>query len=165
MAHSMPQASRRTEREIHIGALSSTPPANRLTGEFSSDQVNRSERSTPDNGSPFVALAAFAQGRPIGIMRIIDLGDGRGELAVEVVDRWQGCGVGTQLLQAARDRAADLGCRELVGEMLVVNSAAHATMRRVFPVRRVLREGSEPTMTMPVDGEQTPASPVEVLVA
>jgi hypothetical protein len=29
----------------------------------------------------------------------------------------------------------------------------------------VLREGSELTITMPVDGEQAPASPVEVLVA
>ena len=61
------------------------------------------------DGRTHVALAAFAQGRPIGIVRIIDLGDGRGELAVEVVDRWQGCGVGTQLLQAARDRAAEHG--------------------------------------------------------
>ena len=61
------------------------------------------------DGRTHVALAAFAQGRPIGIVRIIDLGDGRGELAVEVVDRFQGCGVGRQLLQAARDRAADMG--------------------------------------------------------
>jgi GNAT superfamily N-acetyltransferase len=117
------------------------------------------------DGRSHVALAAFVQGGPIGIVRIIDLGDGRGELAVEVVDRWQGCGVGTQLLQAARDRAADLGYRELVGEMLVVNSAAHATLRRVFPGRRVRREVSELTITMPVDGEQAPASLVEVLVA
>jgi GNAT superfamily N-acetyltransferase len=122
-------------------------------------------RLTALDGRSHVALAAFVQGGPIGIVRIIDLGDGRGELGVEVVDRWQGCGVGTQLLQAARDRAADLGYRELVGEMLVVNSAAHATLRRVFPVRRVRREGSELTITMPVDGEQAPASPVEVLVA
>ena len=61
------------------------------------------------DGRTHVALAAFTQGRPIGIVRIIDLGDGRGELAVEAVDRGQGCGVGTQLLQAARNRAADLG--------------------------------------------------------
>jgi GNAT superfamily N-acetyltransferase len=112
-----------------------------------------------------VALAAFAQGRPIGIVRIIDLGDGRGELAVEVVDRWQGCGVGTQLLQAARDRAADMGYRELVGEMLVVNAAAHAALRRVFLVARVCRDGSELTITMPVDGGPAPASPLEGLVA
>jgi len=117
------------------------------------------------DGGTHVALAAFAQGRPIGIVRIIDLGDGRAELAVEVVDRWQGCGVGTQLLQAARDRAADLGYRELVGEMLVVNAAAHAALRHVFLGTRVHRDGSELTITMPVDGESAPASPVEGLVA
>ena len=113
------------------------------------------------DGRTHVALAAFAQGGPIGIVRIIDLGDGRGELAVEVVDRWQGCGVGTQLLQAARDRAADMGYRELVGEMLMVNAAAQATLRRVFLVTRVRRDGSELTITMAVDGEPAPASPVE----
>ena len=117
------------------------------------------------DGRTHVALAAFAQGRPIGIVRIIDLGDGRGELAVEVVDRFQGCGVGRHLLQAARDRAADMGYCELVGEMLVVNSAAHAALRRVFPAMRVHRDGSELTMTMPVDGEPAPANPVEALVA
>ena len=117
------------------------------------------------DGRTHVALAAFAQGRPIGIVRIIDLGDGRGELAVEVVDRWQGCGAGSQLLQAARDRAAELGYRELVGEMLAVNAAAHAALRRVFPDMRVRRDGVELTITMAVDGEPAPASPVERLVA
>jgi len=47
------------------------------------------------DGRTHIALAAFTQDRPIGIVRIIDLGDRRGELAVEVVDRGQGCGVGT----------------------------------------------------------------------
>ena len=117
------------------------------------------------DGRTHVALAAFAQGHPIGIVRIIDLGDGSGELAVEVVDRWQGCGVGTQLLQAARDRAVDLGYRELVGELLVVNAAAHAALRRVFFVTRVHRDGSELTITMPLDGEPAPANPVEGLAA
>ncbi len=117
------------------------------------------------DGRTHVALAAFAQGRPIGIVRIIDLGEGRGELAVEVVDRWQRCGVGTRLLQAARDRAADLGYRELVAELLVVNAGVHAALRRVFPVTRVRRDGSELTITMPVDGEPAPASLVEELVA
>jgi RimJ/RimL family protein N-acetyltransferase len=105
------------------------------------------------DGRTHVALAAFAQDRPIGIVRIIDLGDERGELAVEVVDRWQGRAVGTRLLQAARDRAADLGYRELVGEMLVVNAAALAALRRVFRGTRVRRHGSELTVTVPVDGD------------
>jgi GNAT superfamily N-acetyltransferase len=117
------------------------------------------------DGHTHVALAAFVQGRPIGIVRLIDLGDRRAELAVEVVDRWQGRTVGTQLLQAARDRAADLGYRELVGEMLAVNAGAHAAVRRVFRVTRVRRHGSELTMTMAVDAEPAPASPVEGLVA
>ena len=117
------------------------------------------------DGRSHVALAAFVQGGPIGIVRIIDLGDGRGELAVEVIDRCQGCGVGTELLQAARKRAAELGYRELVGEMLVVNAAVLAALRRVFAVVRVRRDGSELTVTMPVDGEPAPAIPVERLVA
>ena len=117
------------------------------------------------DGRTHVALAAFAQGGPIGIVRIIDLGDRRGELAVEVVDRWHGHGVGTHLLQAARDRAAELGYRELVGEMLVVNAAAFAAVRRVFLVARARRDGSELTITMGVDGAPAPASPVKGLVA
>ena len=117
------------------------------------------------DGRTHVALAAFTQGRPIGIVRIIDVGDGRGELAVEVVDRWQGRGVGTQLLQAARGRAAELGYRELVGEMLMVNAAAHAALRRVFATMRVRRHGSELTINMAVDGEPAPASPAAGLAA
>ena len=98
-------------------------------------------------------------------MRILDLGDERAELAVEVVDRWQGCGVGTKLLQAARDRASGLGYRELVGEMLTANAAVHTALRRVFRVTEVRRHGSELTITMAVDAERAPASPVQGLVA
>ena len=58
------------------------------------------------DGRTHVALAAFAQGRPIGIVRIIDLGDGRGELAVEVIDRWQGCGRRHPAAEAARNPPA-----------------------------------------------------------
>jgi GNAT superfamily N-acetyltransferase len=109
------------------------------------------------DGRTHVALAAFVQGAPVGIVRIIDLGRGRAELAVEVVDRWQGCGVGTQLLQAARDRAAAMGYRELVGEVLAVNGAVQGALRRVFGVVRVRRDGADITVTMPVGGGQAPA--------
>jgi GNAT superfamily N-acetyltransferase len=111
------------------------------------------------DGRTHVALAAFAQGCPIGIVRIFDLGGGRGELAVEVVDRWQGCGVGTRLLRAARDRAAAMGYHELVGEALVVNAAVCAALRRVFRDTRVRRDGSELTITVPVRGAQATADP------
>jgi GNAT superfamily N-acetyltransferase len=117
------------------------------------------------DGRTHVALAAFTQDRPVGIVRIIDLGERRGELAVEVVDGWQGCGVGTRLLQAARDRAAGMGYRELVGEMLVVNAAAYAALRRVFRVTRVRRDGSELTISMPIGDAAALPSPAEGLVA
>ncbi len=110
------------------------------------------------DGRTHVALGAFVRGRPVGIVRIIALGHAQAELAIEVVDRWQGCGVGTRLLQAARDRAAELGYRELVGEMLVVNVAVLAVLRRVFGATRVCRDGSELTVTMTVDGERERAA-------
>jgi hypothetical protein len=47
---------------------------------------------------------------------------------------------------------------ELVGEMLVVNAAAHAALRRVFLSTRVRRHDSELTIAMAVDGESAPAS-------
>jgi len=58
-----------------------------------------------------------------------------------------------------------MGYRELVGEMLVVNAAAHAALRRVFRGTRVRRHASELTMTVAVDGDSAPASPVDGLVA
>jgi len=137
-----------------------SPRSRYLRFQFPIGELSAATRRglTAVDGHAHVALAAFASGCPIGIVRIFDLGDRRGELAVEVVDRWQGRGVGTQLLQAARDRAVDMGYRELVGEMLVVNTAVHAALRRVFPVTRVRREGSELTITMIVDSKLAPPS-------
>ena len=60
-----------------------------------------------------------------------------------------------------RDRASELGYRDLVGEMLAVNAA----LRRIFPVTQVRRHDSELAITMAVDGEPAPASPVQGLVA
>jgi hypothetical protein len=47
----------------------------------------------------------------------------------------------------------------------VVNAAVHSALRRVFLDMRVRRHGSELTITMAVDCEESPASPVEGLVA
>jgi len=139
-----------------------SPRSRYLRFQFPATELSAATRRslTALDGRTHIALAAFTQNRPIGIVRIIDIGGGRGELAVEVVDGWQGRGVGTQLLQAARDRAAELGYHELVGEMLVVNAAAHAALRRVFGVVRVRRDGSELTITVPVHGEPVQANPV-----
>lgn len=103
------------------------------------------------DGRHHVALAAFADGHPIGIVRIVTLAPGRAELAVEVIDSWQGRGVGTRLLRAARDRAAELGHRELIAEVLAENAAMRTVLRRVFPTARTTRAGPELTITVRVD--------------
>jgi len=139
-----------------------SPRSRYLRFQFPATELSAATRRslTALDARTHIALAAFTQNRPIGIVRIIDIGGGRAELAVEVVDDWQGRGVGTQLLQAARDRAGKAGYHELVGEMLVVNAAAHAALRRVFGVVRVRRDGSELTVTVPVHGKPVQANPV-----
>lgn len=107
-------------------------------------------RLTAIDGRDHVALGAFADGRPIGIVRLVLLGPGRAELAVEVVDAWHGRGVGTRLVRAARDRAAELGYHELVAEVLAENSAMLTVVRRVFPIARTTRVGSELTIALQI---------------
>jgi GNAT superfamily N-acetyltransferase len=102
------------------------------------------------DGRDHVALAAFVDGRPIGIVRIVVRDDGRMELAVEVVDAWHGRGVGSCLVRAARDRAVELGHRELVAEVLTENHAMRAVVRRVFPIARTTRVGPELTIVLPL---------------
>ena len=58
--------------------------------------------------------------------------------------------MGTRLLTAARDRAALLGHRALVAEVLADNTAVRAVLRRVFPTARTRSDGAELTITLPV---------------
>ncbi len=98
--------------------------------------------------------------------RIVALGEGRAELAVEVVDAWHGGGVGTRLVRAARDRAVELGYRELVAEVLAENSAMLSVVREVFPIARTTRAGAELTIVLPVvDDELGLADLIDSLVA
>jgi GNAT superfamily N-acetyltransferase len=116
------------------------------------------------DGHRHVALVAVAGREPIGIARCIDLGSGRAELAVEVVDAWQGRGVGTRLLRALRDRAVAAGWRELSAEVLAENDAVRALLRGVFPVQGVARDGAELTLTMPL-GDAWSRDAADLLVA
>jgi GNAT superfamily N-acetyltransferase len=107
------------------------------------------------DGHHHVAFGAFA-GRsqePVGLVRIIATGDGRAEVAVEVVDAWHGRGVGTCLLRRAKERAAELGYRRLVAEVLAENRAVQALLRGVFPGAVASRYGVEITMSLPVDDD------------
>jgi RimJ/RimL family protein N-acetyltransferase len=105
---------------------------------------------TAVDGCNHVAVAAFADGQAIGLARLVGLDDHRAELAVEVVDDWQGHGVGTMLAHWIRDHAADLGYTELVAETSAGNSRAQALTRKLFPGYTARREGTVIVFTLPV---------------
>jgi GNAT superfamily N-acetyltransferase len=102
-------------------------------------------------GCCHLAVAAFVGGKAIGLARVIDIGGDRAELAIEIVDAWQGRGVGIQLATWIRDRADGLGYTELVAETSAGNSRAQALMRKVFPNLVARREGTVIVFTVPVD--------------
>ena len=115
-------------------------------------------RLTPDvrqrllavDGHRHVAVAAFAAGSPVGIVRLIAADGVRAELSIEVVDAWQGRGAGRSLLLAARARATELGLRELAAEVLVENRPAQALLGAVFPGSRSTWCGTALSMVLPV---------------
>ena len=106
---------------------------------------------TAVDGRAHVAVLALAGGKAIGIGRLIGVSGHRGELAFEVVDAWQGRGVGTRLGLWLRERAATLGYTELVAETSAGNSRAQAIIRKVFPAHVARREGTVIVFTIPVD--------------
>jgi len=88
------------------------------------------------DGRDHVALVAESgRGDPIGLARIIRDVDRRdeAEVAFEVVDTWQGRGVGRLLLTAIAERAAQVGISRVRALVLTENTAAFALLRAVFP--------------------------------
>ncbi|MDN5857269.1 MAG: GNAT family N-acetyltransferase [Pseudonocardia sp.] len=89
-----------------------------------------------------VAEAAIAGGwSPVGIARLSTYDPGRAELAVEVVDAWQGRGIGRRLLVAIGELAGQLGHTELTAEVLPENQRVVQLLRRVFPGARASFDG------------------------
>ncbi len=105
---------------------------------------------TAVDGTRHQAVGAFVRGEPIGIARLIALDSGRAELALEVVDAWQGRGVGTQLGRWVADRAVQLGYTELVAETAGENRGAHALLRKLVPDLRTTRDGRLIVFTLPL---------------
>jgi len=106
---------------------------------------------TAVDGCGHVAVAAFVDGQAIGLARVIGMGGGRAELALEVVDAWQGRGVGTKLGLWIRDRASGLGYTELIAETSSGNARAQALTRKIFPGSAARREGTSIVFTVPLD--------------
>ena len=106
---------------------------------------------TAVDGCRHVAVVAMVHGEAIGIARMVGTGPRSAELAVEVVDDWQGFGVGTRLALWIRDRAVELGYTELVAETSAGNHRAHALMRRVFPDHAAHRDGTDIVFTFSLE--------------
>ncbi|PVZ13092.1 GNAT family N-acetyltransferase [Actinomycetospora cinnamomea] len=103
---------------------------------------------TAVDGRRHLAVAAFAPtGEPVGIARLIWLGLRDAELAVEVVDAWQGRGVGRRLLHAIAARGREEGYARLVAVVLAENTAMQALLASVLPIVAVETDAHEITLT------------------
>jgi acetyltransferase len=74
-------------------------------------------------------LVAFAERRPVGIARLVRDG-ATAEVAFEVVDEWQGRGVGRLLVARLAADARAAGIVRLVGDIRDENPASRALLRR-----------------------------------
>ena len=94
---------------------------------------------------PTVGLALVAEHTADGVAAVVALGrltrtapPGSAEVALLVVDRWHGLGLGTAMMHALVDGARALGVQRLHGEMLADNDAMRAVVRRAgFAIRAV----------------------------
>lgn len=77
-----------------------------------------------------VGACAIDTGEPVGVARYVR-GYEAGEVAVTVVDRWQGRGVGTLLLETLVRHAARHGIHSLRASVLVDNVRAVRLLRRL----------------------------------
>jgi GNAT superfamily N-acetyltransferase len=108
------------------------------------------DRLAAVDGHRHIAVGAFAGQQPIGIARLIGLGGGRAELAVEVVDAWQGHGVGARLVQAVVELGRAAGHNEVEAYVLADNIAMQRLLTAVFPALSRIEDGPEVTFTAPL---------------
>lgn len=92
---------------------------------------------------------AFSRG--VGIARYIrsEAEPTRAEVAVVVLDDWQGLGLGRRLLEAVRDRARDEDVTCLTAEVMSDNERMLGLLRAMGPVS-LDRSGSETTAHLPI---------------
>jgi RimJ/RimL family protein N-acetyltransferase len=97
------------------------------------------------DGRRHIALGAFVGGVPVGIARLILVGPGRADLAVEVVDDWQGNGIGARLVREVVALGHARGITEVVAEVLAENAAMRRVLATTFPELVVTSAGPEIT--------------------
>jgi RimJ/RimL family protein N-acetyltransferase len=87
-------------------------------------------------------------GEPIGIARYVREQDGAAEVAFEVVDAWQGRGIGTRLVGELACRAARDGIRRFHATVAGENRAALALLKRLGTIERRTWEGGTLVLTV-----------------
>jgi GNAT superfamily N-acetyltransferase len=106
------------------------------------------------------AVVAWVGAEPVGIGRLAALSDTEAEVALAVVDAWQGLGLGRRLLTEAADLAANLGYQCLVAEVLAENVAMLTLLARVFPDARLERDGRVVSVTVELAASGLALEPV-----
>jgi GNAT superfamily N-acetyltransferase len=104
------------------------------------------------DGRDHVAVAAFVGTDPVGIARLIALGDGRAELAVEVVDALQRRGIGRRLVRAVANLGRAAGMRMVLADVLAENVAMQLLFASAFPDPTVVADGPELQLTAALPG-------------
>jgi GNAT superfamily N-acetyltransferase len=105
---------------------------------------------TDVDGQDHFALVAFApDGAPIAVARWVRLKDdpATAELGLEVVDEWQGQGLGSELIARLARRAAVAGIERLVARVLDGNPFKNGLKRRGW--RGIERDG--PSVVLAAD--------------
>ena len=123
--------------------------------ELSDDMLDYLTEVDHHDHEALVALDAET-GEGVGVARFVRL-DGRpatAEAAVTVVDRWQGRGLGTLLLELLATRARDEGIARFTALVLASNTDILEVLERLGPVRVVDRERGtvEVETTLPPTG-------------
>jgi GNAT superfamily N-acetyltransferase len=92
------------------------------------------------DGIDHQAWLAEIDGRPVAVAHWFRCSDDAqlGELAIVVEDAWQGCGVGTRLLERVVVDGAEQGLVSFKAEVLAENRGIRALLDRIFPDVRVI---------------------------
>jgi GNAT superfamily N-acetyltransferase len=138
---------RRTDRDLLVRGFERLSPESRyrrfLTPMHELDEKTLRYLTDLNHRDHEAIFALDESGEGVGVARYVRSGvrPDTAEVAVAVVDGWQGRGLGTLLLQAISVRARDEGVRTFTALMLASNHEMMDLFEHLGPVRIVGRAG------------------------
>jgi GNAT superfamily N-acetyltransferase len=138
---------RRTDRDLLLRGFERLSPESRyrrfLTPMHELDEKTLRYLTDLDHRDHEAMIALDESGDGVGVARYVRsaVRPDTAEVAVAVVDGWQGRGLGTLLLQAISGRARDEGVRTFTALMLASNHEMMDLFEHLGPVRIVGRGG------------------------